>query len=76
MYKFEERDNMANPISVRLDDVHAVLLDKMVEKLGTNKSDVIQKALYSFAREVVLDPETVMKVIDEHYSGIYKDLDL
>jgi len=61
-------------MNIRLDEVHAALLDKMVEKLKsngveTNKTDVIEKALYTFARETVLDPETVTEIIDKHYKG-------
>lgn len=72
---------MSKPISVRLDDVHLALLERMVEKLTeegvkTNKTDVIQKAIYSLARNTVLDMEEVSRIIDEHYSGIYKDLDI
>jgi len=65
---------MAKQMNIRLDEVHAALLDKMVEKLKsngveTNKTDVIEKALYTFARETVLDPETVTEIIDKHYKG-------
>jgi hypothetical protein len=71
---------MSKPMSMRLDDIHVVLLERMVEKLTekgikTNKTDVIQNAIYYFARDRVLDAEEVSKIIDEHYSGIYKDLD-
>lgn len=69
---------MANPISVRLDEVHLALLEKMIEKLGeegvkTNRTDVIQKALYSFARDVVLGSEEVTGIIDKHYSGPFRE---
>lgn len=66
---------MSKPINIRLDDIHLELLNKVVEKLQsdgvkTNKTDVIQKALYSFARETVLDSNTVMEIIDKHYKNI------
>ncbi len=66
-------------MNIRLDFVHVSLLEKTVERLKedgvkTNKTDVIQKALYSFSRDI-LGMEEVGKIIDEHYSGIYKDLD-
>ncbi|MBP1944648.1 hypothetical protein [Cytobacillus luteolus] len=65
---------MSQQVSVRLDDVHAAFLERMVEKLAaegvtTNKSDVIQKAIYSFARETVLGAEEVTEIIDKHYKG-------
>jgi hypothetical protein len=67
---------MSKQINIRLDEVHLVLLERMVEKLkedgvkNTNKTDVIQKALYSFARESVLGAEEVGTIIDKHYRGI------
>lgn len=72
---------MSKPMSIRLDEVHLALLEKMVDKLKeegvkTNKTDVIQKGIYYLARNEILGAEEVGKVIDEHYSGIYKDLDL
>ncbi|MEB6551429.1 hypothetical protein MXL46_20690 [Heyndrickxia sporothermodurans] len=65
---------MSKQINIRLDAVHQELLEKMVKKLeqkgvNTNKTDVIQKALYRFARESVLDPDEVTKTIDRHYKG-------
>lgn len=68
-------------MNFRLDNIHVVLLERMVEKLTekgvkTNKTDVIKNAIYYFARDRVLYAEEVSKIIDEHYSGIYKDLDL
>jgi uncharacterized membrane protein len=67
---------MSKQINIRLDEVHHALLEKMVEKLETegvktNKTDVIQKALYSFARESVLDSKTVTEIIDKHYKGFF-----
>jgi hypothetical protein len=72
---------MSKQINIRLDEVHLMLLERMAEKLAdegvkTNKTDVIQKALYSFARSTVLGAEETGKIIDNHYSGIYKGLDL
>lgn len=63
---------MSQQMNIRLDDIHVELLEKMVEKLKsegvkTNKTDVIQKALYSFARDSVLDSKTVSEVIDRYY---------
>lgn len=65
---------MGKQTSLRLDDVHAELLDEMVKKLEadgvkTNMTDVIQKALYAFAYDNVLGSERVGKIIDEHYRG-------
>lgn len=68
---------MSKQMNIRLDDIHHELLNKMVEKLQkegikTNKTDVIQKALYSFARESVLDPDTITDIIDRQYKGFSK----
>lgn len=65
---------MSQQVSVRLDEVHMTFLERMVEKLAeegvkTNKTDVIQKALYSFACESVLGAEEVGEIIDKHYKG-------
>lgn len=70
--KYKGEDKMSKQINIRLDAVHQELLEKMVEKLEqqgikTNKTDVIQKALYKFARESVLDPAEVTEIIDRHY---------
>jgi hypothetical protein len=67
---------MAKLTSFRLDDVHGALLEKMVEKLlvngiKTNKTDVLQKALYFYARESVLDRDEMDVIIDKHYKGFY-----
>ncbi|GGH89132.1 hypothetical protein JOD43_004472 [Pullulanibacillus pueri] len=69
---------MTKQMNIRLDEVHAALLEKMVETLGnqgikTNKTDVIQKALYVFARESVLSDKEVTEIIDKHYKGFVKD---
>lgn len=68
---------LSKQMNIRLDDIHHELLNKMVEKLQkegikTNKTDVIQKALYSFARESVLDPDTITDIIDRQYKGFSK----
>ena len=65
---------MSKQMNIRIDDIHNELLEKMLSKLTedgvkTNKTDVIQKALFNFARETVLDPEEVTEVIDRHYKG-------
>lgn len=72
--KGKEVVTMGKQISLRLDDVHSALLDEIVAKLEsdgvkTNKTDVIQKALYAFAYDNVLGSERVGKIIDEHYRG-------
>lgn len=71
---------MSKQMNIRLDNVHLELLEKTVEKLknegvNTNKTDVIEKAIYLFSKEF-LGMEEVSKIIDEHYSGLYKGLDL
>lgn len=64
-------------MNIRIDDIHNGLLEKMVEKLNnndgikTNKTDVIQKALFYFARESILDDKEVQEIIDRHYKGFY-----
>jgi hypothetical protein len=65
-------DMAKEQINIRLDDLHVELLDMMVEKLKhdgvkTNRTDVIQKALYSFARDNVLEGQKIMEIIDKHY---------
>lgn len=65
---------MAKQMNIRLDDIHQELLEKMVEKLQaegvkTNKTDVIQKALYTFASDSVLEPKAVTEIIDRNYKG-------
>jgi hypothetical protein len=67
---------MSKSVNFRLDDVHVALLEKMVEKLllegiNTNKTDVVQKALYFFARESVLDRDEIDEIIDRHYKSFY-----
>ena len=69
---------MSKPMTFRIDPVHSALLDKMVEKLtekgiSTNKTDVIQKALYAFATNNVLEKEEVDEIIEKHYTGFQKD---
>lgn len=64
-------------MNLRLDEVHEALLEKMVEKLNeqkaktnqkkTNKTDVIQKAIYSFAKNHVLEQKIINEIIDKHY---------
>lgn len=71
---------MTKQINVRLDEIHLALLEKMVEELeskgvNTNKTDVIQKALYTLARETILDPQTVTEIIDKHYKGNWEKFD-
>lgn len=68
---------MTKQVNVRLDAVHFELLkrteEKMKEKgIPTSKTDVIQKALYVFARETVLGAEEVAEIIDEHYRGPFE----
>lgn len=61
-------------INVRLSEVHEELLKAIVDKLikdgiNTNKTDVIQKAIYSYANDYVLPSEDISKIIDKHYKG-------
>lgn len=65
---------MSKPINIRLSEVHSALLEKMVEELksrgvNTNKTDVIQKAIFYLANDSVLDSDTVKNVIDKYYKG-------
>lgn len=65
---------MSNPISIRLDDVHLTLINKMIEKLkdegiDKNRTDVIQMAIYLLSKEI-LGMEEVSDIIDKHYIGI------
>lgn len=63
-------------LNIRLDDVHKELLNAMVEKLKsdgvkTDKTDIVKKALYSFARDNVLGSEKVTEIIDKNYKGFW-----
>lgn len=67
---------MSKQMNIRLDEVHQALLEKVVEKIRelggkTNKTDVIQKGIYTLSKEL-LDDETITKIIDDNYTGIYK----
>lgn len=64
---------MSKPINIRLDEIHLELLEMTIKKLEereikTNRTDLIQKAIYAFSREY-LDEEEITKVIDKHYKG-------
>lgn len=64
-------------MNIRIDEIHFELLEKMVQKLEeegvkTNKTDVIQKALFRMAREV-LDNASIDETIDKYYTGLYKE---
>lgn len=59
-------------MNIRLSAIHAELLELTVIRLKmegakTNKTDVIEKALHDFCREV-LGSEMTMKVIDKHFT--------
>lgn len=63
-------------LNIRLDDVHQELLNAMVEKLKaegvkTDKTDIVRKALYSFARDNVLGSDKVGQIIDKNYKGFW-----
>lgn len=63
---------MSKMVSFRLDDVTMALLDRMMEQLESegkkaNRTDLVQKAVWLYAREVLLTPEVVMEIIDKHY---------
>ncbi|TGA96326.1 hypothetical protein E4665_15795 [Sporolactobacillus shoreae] len=66
---------MKQQMNIRLDEVHQILLDESVKKLTvdgvkTNKTDVIEKALFMYARDI-LGRDRVTKIIDNHYVGMY-----
>lgn len=71
----KEVDFMAKTtMTFRIDNVHAEFLEKVVEKLllngvETNKTDVVQRALYFYARESVLDAPEIDRIIDRNYKG-------
>lgn len=63
---------MSKQMNIRISDVHLDLLEKTVETLiengiKTNKTDVIQKAIYGFAVDYVLDDEVVSDIMDRHF---------
>lgn len=60
------------PVNFRLEEVYIELLEEMVKKFETegdirNKTDLVQRAIYSYAREYVLDREKIDQIIDRHY---------
>lgn len=62
-------------INIRLDAIHMEFLEKGVEALlklnpNTNKTDLIQRALYEFVRdESILGSKVVSEIIDKHYKS-------
>lgn len=63
---------MSKQMNIRISDVHLDLLEKTVETLiengtETNKTDVIQKAIYSFAVDYILEDEVVSDIMDRHF---------
>jgi len=63
--------------SIRLDAIHKeLLLEIMVylEEKGVkvNQTEVIQKAIYSFAKDRVPE-EKINSIIDKHYTGFFQD---
>jgi len=76
-YVYRRGSVMSTQINIRLDDVHLAILEAMIEKMQkdgikSNRTDCIQKALYSFARDYVLDGVTVGTIIDKHYKGAWE----
>lgn len=64
-------------VSFRLEDTHIELLDALVEEINkelehrkTNKTEIVEKAIYSFACDH-LEKETVDKIINKHYKGFF-----
>lgn len=60
-------------INIRLDDLHLALLDTAVKVLKekgtkTNRTDLIEKAIYSFTREILSDSQ-VSEIVDRYYRG-------
>lgn len=58
-----------------LDEVHQELLNAMYEKLKsdgitTNKTEIVKRALYSFALDNVLGLEKVGEIIDKNYKDV------
>lgn len=67
--------SQSQQVNIRLDAVHLALLDEMVKEMKskniqTSRTDVIQKAIYTFAQDVTLDPKRVSKIIDDNYRGL------
>ncbi|MFB1052260.1 hypothetical protein [Paraliobacillus sp. JSM ZJ581] len=64
---------MSKPVNFRLDEIHVAILEKTVEKLKeegvkTNKTDTVQKAIYSFGN-IVLSNQEMKTIIDNYYQG-------
>ncbi|MFC7296789.1 hypothetical protein, partial [Marinobacter aromaticivorans] len=59
---------------IRIDEIHLALLEAIVEKfkeqgIKANKTNVIEKAIYSFASDYALEDQTIKEIIDKHYKG-------
>lgn len=65
--------DVSKPINIQLDDIHVAVLEATVDKLKekgvkTNKTDVIQKAIYNFGNDLLNNKE-MKAIIDKHYKG-------
>lgn len=64
---------MTKQINVRLDYVHLSLLDEMASELSNvykkkiTRTEVIEKALFNFASDYVLEKEKVDSILKEQY---------
>jgi hypothetical protein len=71
--KSEELLQMASKqLNIRVDDIHQELLEKLIEtyeanKVKTNKTDMIQRSIYAFSKNVLGD-YVVREVLDKHYT--------
>lgn len=62
----------------RLSPIYLELLDTMLEALKeeeikTNKTIILEKAIYHFAREVVLGREAVSDIVDKHLNAMLQN---
>lgn len=67
---------MSKQINIRLDGIHYELLEKIVMELSAqqfnaNKTNVIEKALYTYA-DIVLTTESIKETVDNHYKSFQK----
>lgn len=60
------------PVNFRLEEVYIDLLEEMIKKFESqgdvrNKTDLVQRAIYSYALDYVLDRDKIDEVIDRHH---------
>jgi hypothetical protein len=60
-------------MNIRIDEIHQELLEMLVadweeSKVKTNRTDIIQRSIYSYAK-LMLGEHKVKEIVDKHLSG-------